>query len=345
MLNKCLSSKVLTIGCKYIPPRGGIAQVLWNYDKYIFKKFKFVENSRKSSPAVNLIIAFWAIIKMTAQLICDKQIKIVHIHTASEVSFKRSTFFQKIAKLFGKKVIMHIHGGGFEKYYNKNKEFVTRNLKRCDQIITLSQDWVDFYKSIGFDSSCVENVIPEPTVQNIDRNDVIHFLYLGLIVERKGIYDLLDVVADHKQSLESKMILHIGGNGEVERLKEIITNQELEDIVVFEGWVDSDKKLKLLNLCDVFILPSYVEGLPLSILEAMSYNMSIITTPVGGIPSLIHHKENGLLFNPGNKVELFNAIQSLINKEIQLSPNYKDVEKYYPQNVANKLSTIYQSLL
>ena len=46
-IDKELSSKVLTIGCKYMPPRGGIAQVLWNYDNLIFEEFKFIENSRK----------------------------------------------------------------------------------------------------------------------------------------------------------------------------------------------------------------------------------------------------------------------------------------------------------
>lgn len=340
-----LSSKVLTIGCKYLPPRGGIAQVLWNYDNYIFEKFKFIENSRKSNSLTNLFIAIGAVIKLIMRLLVDKDIKIVHIHTASGISFKRASFFLKIAKLFGKKVVMHIHGGGFEKYYKKKIDFVTNNLQKCDKIITLSQDWVDFYSSIGFESNCVENVISEPEIYPAINDGLVHVLFLGLIIERKGIYDLLDMLSEHKSEFEGKMMLHIGGNGEVERLQDIIKQQKLDSLVKFEGWVDKENKIKLLNLCDVFVLPSYVEGLPLSILEAMSYGLSIISTPVGGIPSLIHDKENGLLFEAGDKNGLFNAFNSLIKNDVVLKPNSDLVKNYYPQNVVNKLSEIYKTIL
>ena len=241
---------------------------------------------------------------------------------------------------------MHIHGGYFNSYYNRNKRFVEKNLRKCDKIITLSQDWVDFYSSIDFESIFVENVIPMPQKQHLSASDgLLHMLYLGLIIKRKGIYDLLDVLFEHKQEFDGKLMLHIGGNGEVEQLREKIKSQGLENIVKYEGWIANEKKLKFLNICDVFILPSYVEGLPLSILEAMSYNMSVIATPVGGIPSLVQNKINGLLFEPGDKDGLYDAINTVIRKEVVLKSNNNLVENYYPQNVANKLKYIYNSLL
>lgn len=337
---------MLTIGCKYIPPRGGIAQVLWNYDNLIFEEFKFIENSRKSNSLINLFIAFIALIKVFVKLLIDKDIKIVHIHTASGISFKRSTYFLHLSKMFNKKVVMHIHGGGFKEYYNTHERFVKKNLKKCDKIITLSEEWVNFYSSIGFESTCVENVIQEPVILPSDKSDgIVHMLYLGLIVERKGIYDLLDVISSHRQEFEGKIILHIGGNGEIEKLKTIIKHQTLDNIIKYEGWVDNEKKIELLNLCDVFVLPSYVEGLPLSILEAMSYNLSIISTPVGGIPSLVHDKENGLLFKAGDKEGLYNAINSLVISGLVLKPNSDMVKCYYPQSVVKKLTKIYKTII
>ena len=83
----------------------------------------------------------------------------------------------------------------------------------------------------------------------------------------------------------------------------------------------------------------------MSILEAMSYRMAIVTTPVGGIPSLINDKVNGLLFKPGDKEGLFSAIDLLVNKDIKLKDNTDVVEKYFPCRVADKLTRIYQSLL
>lgn len=350
MINKELSSKVLTIGCRCVPPRGGIGQVLWSYRNYIFENFKYIENSRKSNAFINLSVAFVAMIKMMIKLLIDREISIVHIHTASGVSFFRSTIFLKIAKIFRKKVVMHIHGGGFADYYNGHINFVTKNLKRCDKIIALSKNWVDFYTSIGFESYCVENVIAEPVFRNVSHDvDVLHMLYLGLIIERKGIYDLLDVIYDHKLEFTGKLMLHIGGNGEVEKLNKMIADKELQDIVSFEGWVDSEKKVELLNLCDVFILPSYVEGLPLSILEAMAYNMAIVSTNVGGIPLLVKDMNNGLLFEPGDKAAIYSSIKTLVFNRQLMETMGKDngqiVEDYYPQNVTKKLIEIYNSLL
>lgn len=349
MIDKELSNKVLTIGCRCVPPRGGIAQVLWSYSNYVFESFKFIENSRKSNAFINMFVAFVAMIKMITKLLVDKDIRIVHIHSASGVSFLRSTLFLKIAKMFKKKVVMHIHGGGFADYYKNHSNFVTKNLKRCDRIITLSQNWVDFYNSIGFECSCVENVIAEPVLRDVSHDGMLHMLYLGLIIERKGIYDLLDVIDEHKAEFRGKLMIHIGGNGEVEKLNRMIEDKELQDVVTFEGWVDGEKKVELLNLCDVFILPSYVEGLPLSILEAMAYNMAIISTNVGGIPTLVKDKKNGFIFEPGDKTAIYSSVKAMVFNEPLLATMGKDnaqmVEDYYPKNVAKKLSEIYNSLL
>ena len=76
------------------------------------------------------------------------------------------------------------------------------------------------------------------------------------------------------------MELKIGGNKNEEKLKKQIKDFNIQEIVTFEGWVSGNKKLELLNWADVFILPSFNEGLPISILEAMSYGMPIISTPV-----------------------------------------------------------------
>lgn len=191
-------------------------------------------------------------------------------------------------------------------------------------------------------------MIAEPVLRNVHHDDALHMLYLGLIIERKGIFDLLDVLNEHKSEFSGKLMLHIGGNGEVEKLNKIISDKELQDIVSFEGWVDNEKKEELLNLCDVFILPSYVEGLPLSILEAMAYNMAIISTNVGGIPSLVIDKKNGFLFEPGDKTSIYSLIKTVVFDKQLLAKMGKDngrmIEDYYPRSVANKLSEIYNSL-
>lgn len=67
----------------------------------------------------------------------------------------------------------------------------------------------------------------------------------------------------------------------------------------------------MLNGADVYVLPSYKEGLPISILEAMSYSLPVISTRVGGIPEIIMNGKNGLLINPGDKEALYESIIKL----------------------------------
>ena len=349
MINLELSKKVLTLGCSNKRPRGGIAQVLYCYEHYVFEVFNFVTISRKSNIWNNIALFTRGLIKFIFILLFNSKIKIVHIHTSQRKSFIRSNVFMRLAKLFKKKLVLHIHGGGFKDYYYEEPNYVTKCLKRCDVIIVLSDEWKEFLKSVGFDSVIVENVITEPVKREVQDDGIVHFLFLGLITKLKGIYDLVEVIANHKDEFIGKMVLHVGGNGETDVLVRVIKDLGVEDIVKFEGWVGDEKKTDLMNKCKVFILPSYVEGLPLSILEAMSYNMAIISTRVGGIPSLVKDQKNGLLFEPGDKNAIYSSVKRLVfEKDLLLSmgkDNSQMVVDYYPDIVAKKLTEIYQSIL
>ena len=85
----------------------------------------------------------------------------------------------------------------------------------------------------------------------------------------------------------------------------------MEHCVKFEGWVGGEKKIHLLNWADVYILPSFNEGLTISILEALSYNCPIISTPVGGIPEVVT-EDNGILVEPGNTKQIAEAIHNYV---------------------------------
>jgi glycosyltransferase involved in cell wall biosynthesis len=145
------------------------------------------------------------------------------------------------------------------------------------------------------------------------------------------------------------MKLLIGGNGEIEHLKDKIKKHKLEELVEFLGWITNTRKIDVLNSCDVFILPSYNEGLPVSVLESMSYGKTIISTNVGGIPEIVRHGENGLLINPGNLEELKNAIDYVFLHPEKL-PEYgkaseQIVRKHLPGEVIKELRAIYESVL
>ena len=350
-LSISISESILTIGCSYHPPKGGVAQVLYNYQQYVFPIFKCVVNSKNSNKITKVLLAIYAIIKTIFILLIDRKIKILHIHTASYNSFWRSSWFVGIGKLFHKKVILHIHGGGFKEFYYSEPERISKILNRSDRIVTLSESWQKFFREISHckEIEIVNNIVPEPIQINIVKDQKFHLLFLGTITEAKGIYDLIQIFIQNKEQYQNRVVLHIGGNGEVAKLKLLIKENSLEDLVIYEGWISGNRKIELLNLADAFILPSYTEGMPVSILEAMSYKLPILSTTVGGIPEVVLNKENGILFNPGDTNSIVAAINYLQdNKNVARlmgDNSFRRIISYLPDNVGHKLQDLYTNLL
>ena len=99
MITKEIADSILTIGCEYRSPKGGIAQVIDSYSKYVFATFLFSANSAGKSKMCKFIKCISAFIEVFSRLIIQRRIKIVHIHTASRNSFRRSILFIRLAKM------------------------------------------------------------------------------------------------------------------------------------------------------------------------------------------------------------------------------------------------------
>lgn len=346
------SFNILSVGPEYIFPKGGIAQCVATYKEKIFKDFRYIANSCSGSVLKKAIKMLVSVLQFSSLLLWDKRIRIVHIHTASNNSFRRSAFFVRIAKVMGRKVIMHIHGGGFKDYYDANKVYVYRVLSRCEAIVTLSYSWKEFFQNnVGIQNVFViPNVISEPILKNVTSDGMFHLLYLGHICKAKGIFDLVELLHDCHNEYAGKLVLDIGGGMyEEEELRTFIKDNKLENLICFHGWVSGSKKNDLLNKADAFILPSYTEGVPISILEAESYGLPILSTNVGGIPEIVSNEQNGFLFHPGLKNEMKDAIDKLL-KDSNLCAKMGDRSRQIvldnlPNSVEDKLKKMYKIVL
>lgn len=342
------ADKVLTIGIDYRVVHGGVAAVENVYSTF-YEPFNHVTTVVDYGAARKLMAFVKAYFQFWKWMIFHKEIEIVHVHGSSGSSFWRKRLFINIAKLFNKKIVLHMHSGRFVDFSKDHKKSVSNTLKKCDAVIALSEYWKDFFEK-EFDYhkvTVVKNVIAKPIFCKQEHKQFT-LLFLGLIGFNKGIYDLLDVIDTHQEEFRGDFILKVGGNGEVEKLQELIAKKGISDIVNYEGWVSGDKKADLLNGADVYVLPSYKEGLPISILEAMSYSLPVISTRVGGIPEIIINGKNGFLINPGDKEALYESIIKLKNSEelrIKMGELSKPiVQEHLPQYVENQLKELYDSL-
>lgn len=343
------AKNVLTIGIDYRVVHGGVAAVESVYSTF-YQPFNHVATVVDYGACRKLLTFFKAYVQFWKWMLWHKEIKIVHVHGASDASFWRKRIFINLAKMFGKKVVFHCHGAEFKRFSSEHQKAVERTLNKCDVIIALSESWKRWFMETFKHPNVivVKNVIGKPHVNKV-KTEKFTLLFLGRLCVRKGIYDLMDVLLKYHAELDGKVKFLFGGDGDVEQVNQFVKENHLENIAEYQGWVNGDKKEYLLNMADAYILPSYNEGLPISVLEAMSYSLPIISTTVGGIPEIVKNNENGFLIEPGDKETMYQAIKSLKdNTEMCVNMGKKSKEKvkeHQPEYVEKQLAGIYSQLL
>lgn len=344
------TARILTVGEYYKDSgSGGIVSVLRCYAGQM-KPFRFVASSRGSFFFNKIIYDFGGLVKMLFKL---PGTDIVHIHTAGRGSFRKHQWYLRLARFAGKKTILHMHSAEFKQYFNEEATQNIRNsilhtLNSVDILIVLSEAWKDWYKDIGVKAriEVLNNIVPETDGIDISSGKgPLNLLFLGELGPRKGVFDILAALHGHKEDFKGKVHLDIGGTGQEERLRKEIIDKNLEQVIDFHGYVSGLQKDSLLRKADVIILPSYNEGLPISLLEGMSYGCAVISSPVGGIPEIVDDS-NGRLVPPGDIDAIAEAIRSFIGKDIS---SYKKasldkVQAFFPGQVLSRLQSLYDSL-
>lgn len=348
-----LSKKILFLGVS-MKTKGGMTAVLVSYDKYI-EGMRFIPTWKLGNKLVKGCYAAQALVRTWWLCNFDKDIQIVHIHGAANASFYRCRMFIRLAKKCGKKVILHEHAADFVEFYNAagDKAEIVKTINDCDRLIVLSRSWKEYFTSIGVKETKIHilnNIVSPPIAANkLHNDDKLHLMYMGEISNRKGAFDLLKAIADERDYFKDKLLLRIGGNEVDGNIKAFIRDNGLSEFVSYEGWISGLKKVDCLTWEDVYILPSYNEGLPIAILEAMSFKHPVISTFVGGIPEIIVNGKNGLLIEPGDTRAIARAIKFYImNKEkigVHGECAYESVKDFFPDKVFSDLNEIYQALL
>ena len=141
----------------------------------------------------------------------------------------------------------------------------------------------------------------------------------------------------------------MAGDGEVEEARNLVESLNISDQTIFPGWIDTKERDRLLEEGNIFVLPSYNEGLPLSMMEAMAWGLPVIVTPVGGISEIVQDGENGLIVEPSNIEQLSTAMKSLIaNEDLRVSLGDQGRKSVLPLDINNywlSFLNIYRSAL
>jgi glycosyltransferase involved in cell wall biosynthesis len=324
--------------------------------------------------ALQNIIVYIKAIQHLCWKILRREVDIIHIHFAERGSTLRKSLLIAIGLLFRKSIVLHAHGATYQEFYEKLPKFLQKTIAflfgQCSKTIVLSHSWRDYYTSklhlkpnrvtVLYNPVCVPPAIP-----NRSGRDRLKFVFLGRIGKRggpmdlakslisfpkqdKGAFDLIEAFAQLPAADLQRTELILAGNGDLESAQRLIAKLNLTHQVSMLEWLDPTQRDELLATADAFILPSYNEGLPMSMLEAMAWGLPAIVTPVGGIPEVVRHNRNGLLVEPGNLPQLIQAMQQLIGDEaLRLSLGRaarNSVEHLDIHNYINSLSNLYATV-
>lgn len=253
---------------------------------------------------------------------------LVHIHTCSWFTFWRNAIDLVLARLIGRRVVLHIHGGQFRAFLTSltpiRAWLARRLLGRCEQVIVLGEGWKGLLDQWTDPRRVVVApngvAVPPMPVSSGSGDGTFRIICLANYDPAKGQADLLRAVAQLHQRTSSKtdqrpLLVELPGYetapGQRQALLDLAIELGIADQVRIPGLVTGTAKEARLRNADCFCLPSYDEGLPMSMLEAMALGLPVVVTRVGAIPEAVREGVEGHLFEPGDVAALARHLHTL----------------------------------
>jgi glycosyltransferase involved in cell wall biosynthesis len=249
-----------------------------------------------------------------------QDVALVHFNVAERGSIWRKGVLVLYARALRLPIVLHLHAAELLQYHARLRKpfrnLVSTIFRSADCCIVLGELWRRFViEELGVDAGKVvilHNGVPRAAFSRQPRpsDHQLRILFLGNLMERKGVGDLLEALA--RQPLSgTDWRATLAGGGPIESYRRKAESLGLLPRVDFPGWVDQRGAGALLAASDVLVLPSYDEGLPLVILEALTAGVPVVCSPVGAIPEVLEDGKNAVFVQPGDSQGLANALAEL----------------------------------
>ncbi len=251
------------------------------------------------------------------------RLAVVHLNLAERGSVYRKAALLAATKLAGGRVLLHLHAAQIVQFHasmNPAGKLLLRAMFRsADHCVVLGDVWrrwvIDTFKLRPSRISVVYNGVPAMPAMDRTRpsNGRFQLLFVGNLLERKGVKDLLLALAS--PALQARNIdLTMAGGGPVDAYRQLAADLGIANRVTFTGWLSQHDARQFMVNADALILPAYDEGLPLVILEALASRTPVICTAVGSIPEVLEHDNTALFVTPGDAASIAGAIARMIDE-------------------------------
>lgn len=285
---------------------------------------------------------------------------IIHVHWP----FPHALFGYFAKKAGGVKIVTTFYGVELKWVKSKMpilKSFLRWGIGFSDQVTAISSYTAKEVRELAPGKNFGVEIIPytitvTPRIHQVPEVERITplILFVGRLVERKGVEYLIRAFAEVVREVPSELVI-VGKGPEEKRLLQLTEKFNLVPKVHFKGWVSQDELEKLYNQCNVFVLPAIIdskgdtEGLGVVLLEAMSYRKPVIGSNLGGITDIVKDRDTGLLVNEKDIHGLSEAIKAaLTNPALAESlgkRGYEHVQKHFNWGkIVSQWTTLYGGL-
>lgn len=286
------------------------------------RKFRALVHFRGVIDSIRLLTYVIALFFKLIRVIFKYKINIIHAHSTIPTGFLAVI----ISKIFRIPSFVTAHGMDVNNFENSLifKRIISYTLNNCYKTIAVSDDLADKMEQLGVDENKIlvlRNAVDINRFKpingksflkdEVEENEVV-ILFVGYLDTFKGIFELIDAFFKIYKENKSIKLLIVGTGPKHKELKRKVSELELDNSVIFTGKVAHGDIHQYYQAADIFVLPSYSEGLPLSILEAMASNTSVIAGNVGGIPEIIEDGKNGFIVPPKDIEVLIEKLNILI---------------------------------
>jgi glycosyltransferase involved in cell wall biosynthesis len=282
--------------------------------------------------------------------------KVVHVHATVRGSALRKSIVVLLAKALRRRVILHVHSGpGDVAYFSSTCGrprllLIGAALRAADVVLAVSEPSAAALHAAGVtrEIEVVPNAAPlvQDFVRRWEEGEAPRIAYLGGFANTAKGADTL--VAALREELARRPDLRVTLAGPGEPDPEAAALIAAAPGVEWIGWLDPEAKDALLRDCEIFVLSSRSEGMPMALLEAMGYWMAVVATAVGAIPELVETGETGMLVPAEDPAALAAAIEALLvdpplRRRVGEAGRAR-VERLDDVEVARRLETLYRSL-
>jgi|GEM_PF-7096308 len=269
----------------------------------------------------------------------------------------------KLGKKFNKPVLMHIHGSDVNigLYDNKLKKHYKYVFDNCKALITVSNDLkkkiIDQYPQhsnkihVAVNGVNLNEFIDNKkniNVSNQKQNSYKKIItFIGRVEDQKGINELLNACKDLKEKRNDFIIYLIGKykDKDYKKYHEYVLKNNITDFVRFIGEVNHESVISWLKFSHFSVLPSYMEGTPMAVLESLASGTPVVATNIGGIPDLLNsYPDRGMLIDPNNIGQLTDAMDKMLDKNKDKESILKNVHDIDISRQSNIIYNLYKSI-